>query len=88
VVCWRMGIIEDYHIRGLTHLGTAGAITGFGAAIIGDASPVISSIMTGTQWTVLGTTYWCMLTALFWCRHSSLLTHVSHEESRHQSDGW
>jgi hypothetical protein len=33
-------------------------MTGVGASIIGDAHPVASGIMTGTQWAVLGTTYW------------------------------
>ena len=41
------------------YLGGAGAFTGVGAGILSDASPLVSGIMTGTQWAVLGTTYWC-----------------------------
>lgn len=42
-----------------SRIGGAGAFTGVGAAILSDASPIASGIMTGTQWAVLGTTYWC-----------------------------
>ncbi|KAF4120368.1 hypothetical protein GMORB2_3169 [Geosmithia morbida] len=38
--------------------GAAGAFIGISAGILKNASPVMSGIMTGSQWTLLGSTYW------------------------------
>ena len=58
-------------------LGGAGAFTGVGAAILQDASPAKSGIMTGAQWAVLGTTYWCMSIDTALPHYMDLLTSVS-----------
>ncbi|CAI6085447.1 unnamed protein product [Clonostachys chloroleuca] len=55
--------------------GAAGAMTGIGAAILQDASPAISGIMTGTHWAALGGSYWFSRTVIIraaWGREENL----------------